>query len=67
MNTILYPLPAGVKSFVCETEGETTILLNANLTREQNQISYLHELAHIENSDLRSSLPVNALEELRHK
>lgn len=48
----LYDLPAAVRSFVvCNADQTYTIVLNSRLSREQNLISYWHEIGHIKNGD----------------
>lgn len=46
-------LPTSVRGFVfLESDGVPRIVLNANLTREQNMRTMNHELKHIENDEL---------------
>ena len=46
-------LPTSVRGFVfMESDGVPRIVLNANLTREQNMKTMRHELRHIENDEL---------------
>lgn len=45
-------MPATVRSYVVLNGDDSyTIMLNCNLTREQNLISYYHEIQHIINGD----------------
>ena len=49
----LAKLPTSVRGYVyLEEDGVPRIVLNANLTREQNMRTMKHELKHIENDDL---------------
>ena len=67
MNVVLYPLPCGVHGFVHEdSEGEYTILLNANETRERNMRTLLHEMKHIDADDLRTFESADQIERMRH-
>ena len=46
-------LPTSVRGFVfMESDGVPRIVLNANLTREQNMRTMDHEIRHIENDEL---------------
>ena len=51
MRVVYADLPAGVKAFTVLKDDYYTIVLNQNLTREQNEVSYQHELHHIINND----------------
>lgn len=52
---VLHPLPLSIMGFVSEEEnGESVIILNASLSREQNIRTALHEEAHIERHDMDS-------------
>ena len=44
-------------------DGTYTILLNARLSRQQNEESMAHELRHIRRGDLFSAAPAKAIEE----
>ena len=44
-------------------DGTYTILLNARLSRRQNEDSMAHELRHIRRGDLFSTAPVHTIEE----
>ena len=62
-------LPYTVAEMVCYCgeEGECyTIFLNANLTHERLCEAYDHALAHIENNDFDSIVPVQDIELIRH-
>ena len=66
MNDIIVRLvdvPVDVKGIVKEdANGDYNIYLNARYVLEQQMMTYLHELAHIELGHLHSSLPVEELE-----
>lgn len=66
MRTILVDLPYKIKGFALRVEDEIIIVLNAHLSREANQQTYLHELKHISHNDLNESCDVNFIEFLRH-
>lgn len=60
-------MPARIKSFVIpDGFGNYTIVVNSCLTREQNQISVLHEIEHIEHGDYDTIRNVDVLEAYRH-
>lgn len=49
----LAKLPTSIRGYVfLEEDGVPRIVLNANLTREQNMRTMKHELKHIENDEL---------------
>ena len=55
-KAILMDLPTSVRGLVFhDDDGEPTIILNARLTREQNQKTYDHEHRHIDRGDLFNS------------
>lgn len=66
MNEIyvrLVDVPVDVRGIVKEdSNGDYNIYLNARYALEQQMMTYLHELAHIDLGHLRSSLPVEDLE-----
>lgn len=50
---ILQDLPTSVRGFVFHDDaGDPVIVLNARLTREQNQRTYKHEKRHIRKGDM---------------
>lgn len=65
---ILYKnMPTRVKSFVSSDGlGNYTITLNSRLTKEQNIISFQHEIEHIERGDYDGIQNVDVLEHYRH-
>lgn len=55
-HTRLVDLPPTVRGFVSkDVDGEPIIFLNARLSREQNRITYNHEVEHIKKGDLDNS------------
>ena len=60
-------MPAKIKSFVIpDGFGNYTIVLNSCLSSEQNRISALHEIEHIERGDYDKIRNVNVLEIYRN-
>lgn len=50
---MLVDLPTSIRGFCFhDDDGEEYIVLNARLTREQNQRTYDHEIEHINNNEL---------------
>lgn len=66
MRTILMDLPHRIKGFVSQVDGETVIILNSRLSREANQLTYLHELEHLAHKDFTNHCDVNVIECIRH-
>lgn len=67
-RAVVTDLPTTVKAFTMENEdGTYVICVNAKLTREQQMLSYRHELSHIINNDFESEENADDLESLRHK
>jgi len=63
IKTHLLDLPGGVKGLSKKnTDGSYTILLNARLNNEQQQMAYAHEMHHIVNSDFNPGTPVELAE-----
>lgn len=62
---IYMDLPIRIKGFVKETDGFFDIVLNQNLSYEQNVLSCIHELIHIENDDF-SRFDVQRIEYYAH-
>lgn len=61
-------LPGTVRSYVVANPDMTyTIVLNSNLSREQNVRSYAHELDHIRNGDYDKRCSVDMIEFYAHK
>jgi len=52
-SVVLSNLPTSIKGFVyLDSDGNPVIVLNANLTREQNRRTYEHEKKHIASGDM---------------
>ena len=61
-------LPTTVRAYVVANADMTyTIILNSSLSREQNLISYAHELDHIENGDYEKKCSVDMIEFYAHE
>lgn len=50
-RVVMASLPPKVKALSIEKDGYYTIVLNKNLSREQQFVSCLHEINHIEHRD----------------
>ena len=67
VNTLLVDLPGTIKAFVTkDTDDFYTIYLNSRLSHEQNIVSFIHEMEHIENDDFYSDLTADQIERVRH-
>ena len=67
VNTLLVDLPGTIKAFVAkDTDDFYTIYLNSRLSHEQNVVSFIHEMEHIENDDFYSDLTSDQIERVRH-
>ena len=56
-------MPVSIRGYVTDSpDGVHNVYVNANLTREMQEMCTLHELAHISNNDLASYAPVSELE-----
>lgn len=71
MNDYVYSryadLPTQIKAFtVKDKDGFYTIVLNQNLSFEQQEKSYAHEMEHINNGDFDSLLNVDVIESIHH-
>lgn len=61
-------LPTSIPArLVKNDDGSYTIFLNARLDAYSQKLAYIHELKHIAADDFHSDLPVDQLENLRHK
>lgn len=68
IKTIYCNLPNTIKGFTVATPDDWfTIVLNENLSYEQNMLSYQHELEHILRGDFGKTLPVGLMEIIAHK
>lgn len=66
IKVIYADLPPRVKGFTVLKDDYYTIVLNHNLTREQNEVTYRHELKHIENKDF-EKINIQSIEALAHR
>lgn len=67
VRTIYCNLPNTVKSFTVATPDDWfTIVLNENLSYEQNLLSYYHELNHILGGDFSKTSSVGLIEIAAH-
>lgn len=68
-RTILHDLPAGCKGFLCRDEQSDyyVAVLNARYNTETNRKTLLHEIEHVENRDLESTIDVGSIERMRHE
>lgn len=63
INVIMFALPNTIKSYVIANADQTyTIVLNSNLSHEQNMKSYAHEIDHINNGDYDKKCSVDIIE-----
>lgn len=62
LRIVYMNLPLTIKAFTRENDGFYTIVLNGNLSYEQNVLSAYHELSHIMNKDFDSELSANEIE-----
>lgn len=67
VRTVLCDMPTTVKAYTICKDGYFTVILNQNLTHEQNVESYLHELKHIQNGDFDKRCNVNMIELFAHE
>ena len=68
MRTVLIDMPCDCRGCVVEnSDGEHCIVLNSRMSHEMNIKSYIHELRHIKNGDLRSCEDVNVVESYCHE
>lgn len=69
MRCVLYDLPCDVRGFVVEDKEtlEPVCVLNARLTHEANQKTFLHEVEHINHNDLDCKDSADKIERKRHK
>lgn len=67
VNCIYQNMPVAIKGFTVQNSDSTfTVILNARHTREQNLLSYAHELSHINNGDFDQEYNIGKLEYLAH-
>ncbi len=67
VNTIYACMPPRIHSYVISNDDMSyTIVLNSNLSYEQNLLSYTHELEHIHNGDYDKKCSVDIIELSAH-
>ena len=66
IRMVIVDMPATVKAYTVYQDGYYTIVVNSKLNHEQNILSVMHELEHINNKDFDSMLSVNQIENIRH-
>ena len=66
IRVILADMPTTIKGYTIYKDDYYTIVLNSNLSHQQNRNTYLHELGHIETKDFDKSLPVGMIEIIAH-
>lgn len=63
INVLYADMPPTIRSYVVSNADMSyTIVLNGRLTREQNLVSYKHELDHISNGDYDRKCGVDFIE-----
>lgn len=63
INVLYANMPPTIRSYVVSNADMSyTIVLNGRLTREQNLISYKHELEHISNGDYDKKCSIDIIE-----
>lgn len=66
-RVIFADMPAVVKAYTICSDGFYTIVLNSTLSREQNLISYQHEIMHIKNGDFDKKCSADLIELYSHR
>ena len=68
IRIITAALPDTVRG-MCDVDeqGRVIVLLNEKQTEREKAKAFLHEMLHVYYEDLKSSLPVAVIEELRHQ
>lgn len=65
-NVIFRNLPTTIGGFVKKQDDFYTIILNARMTRERNQESFMDEIDHIQADALDSELTADQIELMSH-
>lgn len=64
----LVPFPFGVSGVngmvTTNDDGTYSIYINANASKEEQYVAYLHELRHIQNNDFYNGKPIAEIEDL---
>lgn len=67
VHVVLLNLPTDMRGFlVANADGSNTVVLNARYSWEQNRLTYLHELRHINDGDLYIADEADNIETKRH-
>lgn len=67
VHVVLMNLPTDMRGLlVANADGSNTVVLNARYSWEQNRLTYLHELKHIDCNDFYADASANAIESDRH-
>lgn len=67
INTVMANMPTKIRAYTVANQDNTyTVVLNSNLTFEQNKASYKHELYHINNGDYDDNRRIERLEIYAH-
>ena len=66
IKIIYLPLPYSIKAYTVCSDGFYTIVLNCNLSWEQNKESYQHEMHHIQNGDFEKRCSADLIEIYSH-
>ena len=67
VHVVLLNLPTDMRGFlVANADGSNTVVLNARHSWEQNRLTYLHELKHIDCNDFYADASANDIESDRH-
>lgn len=68
VHVVLLNLPTDMRGFlVANADGSNTVVLNARYSWEQNCLTYLHELKHIDCNDFYADASANDIEADRHE
>lgn len=67
VKTLLCDMPTAIKAYTISKDGYYTIVLNSRLSREQNLISYRHEISHIINGDFQNRNNAGLIELFAHQ
>lgn len=67
IRTVMIPMPCSIKAYTIYKDDYYTIVLNSNLSYEQNMKSYKHEISHINRNDFNKKIPVGMIEIKTHK
>lgn len=69
IRVIFQNMPPSIKGMVVKTFDEEewyTVVINSNLSREQQMLTYEHEIRHVKARDLVGGLCVDEIESVRH-